>query len=59
MNISIDASEHYALEVIMEEFTERMDQRWSQEPHLSLPPALKTLWAIMADTFRHSHHQFY
>ena len=51
MNISIDASDHYAL-VSSKEFTERMDHRWSQGLHLSSSPALKTLWGIMADTFR-------
>lgn len=29
-----------------------MDQRWSQGLHLSSSPALRTLWGIMADTFR-------
>ena len=51
MNISIDASDHYAL-VSSKEFTERMDDRWSQGLQLSSSPALKTLWGIMADTFR-------
>lgn len=51
MNISIDASDRYAL-VPSKEFTERMDQRWSQGLHLSSSPALKILWGIMADTFR-------
>jgi hypothetical protein len=50
MNSPIDAHDHYAL-VSSEEFTERMDQRWSQM-HLSSSPALRTLWGIMADTFR-------
>jgi Rad3-related DNA helicase len=51
MNTSIDTSEHYAL-VSSKEFTQRMDQRWSQGLHLSSSPALRTLWGIMADTFR-------
>jgi hypothetical protein len=51
MNSSIDTSDHYAL-VSSKEFTERMDQRWSQGLYLSSSPALKTLWGIMADTFR-------
>ena len=51
MNIPIAAQDLYAL-VSSEEFTERMDQRWSQGLHLSSSPALKTLWGIMADTFR-------
>lgn len=51
MNISIDAAENYAL-VCSKEFTARMDERWSQGLHLSSSPALRTLWEIMADTFR-------
>jgi hypothetical protein len=51
MHSSIDTSDHYAL-VSSKEFTERMDQRWSQGLYLSSSPALKTLWGIMADTFR-------
>src|SRR5258708_6280614 len=51
MNSSIDAHDRYAL-VSSEEFTDRMNQRWSLGLQLSSSPALRTLWGIMADTFR-------
>jgi len=53
MNTSIDAHAAYAL-VPSQDFTERMDRRWSQDLNLSSSLALRTLWAIMADTFQKS-----
>lgn len=53
MNTSIGSHEHYAL-VSPQAFTDRMDQRWTQGLQLISSPALRTLWGIMASTFRTS-----
>ena len=53
MNTSIGSHEHYAL-VSPQDFTDRMDHRWSQGLQLISSPALRTLWGIMASTFRTS-----
>jgi len=53
MNTSIGSHEHYAL-VSPQDFTDRMDHRWSHGLQLITSPALRTLWGIMADTFRRS-----
>lgn len=53
MNTSIGAHEHYAL-VAPQAFTDRMDLHWSQSLNLITSPALRTLWGIMASTFRAS-----
>lgn len=41
----------YAL-VSPQAFTNRMDHHWSHRLHLITSPALRTLWGIMAETFR-------
>jgi hypothetical protein len=51
MNTSIGAHEYYAL-VSPQDFTDRMTLHWSQRLQLITSPALRTLWGIMADTFR-------
>jgi hypothetical protein len=53
MNTSIGSHEHYAL-VSPQDFTDRMDQRWTQGLQLISSPNLRTLWGIMASTFRTS-----
>src|SRR5665647_1915088 len=53
MNTSIGVHEHYAL-VSPQDFTDRMDYHWSQRLQLTPSPALRTLWGIMAATFRTS-----
>jgi hypothetical protein len=53
MNFSIDTRDHYA-PVSPQDFTDRMDHRWSHGLQLITSPALRTLWGIMAETFRRS-----
>ena len=53
MNTSISAQDHYTL-VSPQDFTDRMDIHWSQRLQLITSPALRTLWGIMASTFRTS-----
>jgi hypothetical protein len=53
MNTSIGLHEHYVF-VSPQDFTDRMDQRWSQGLQLVSSPALRNLWSIMASTFRTS-----
>jgi hypothetical protein len=53
MNIAIGPHELYAL-VPPQSFTEHMDHRWTQDFKLISSPALRTLWGIMATTFRTS-----
>ncbi len=53
MNTSIGSHEYYAL-VSPQDFTDRMDIHWSQKLQLITSPALRTLWGIMASTFRTS-----
>jgi hypothetical protein len=53
MNTSIGAHEHYAL-VSPQAFTDHMDHRWTQGLQLISSSALRTLWGVMASTFRTS-----
>jgi len=53
MNISIGSHEQYAL-VSPQAFSEAMARRWSEDLQLIPSPALNTLWAVMASTFRTS-----
>lgn len=53
MSPIIGSHEQYAL-VPPQDFTDRMDTHWSQRLNLITSPALRTLWGIMASTFRTS-----
>jgi hypothetical protein len=53
MNTSIGPHEHYAL-VSPQDFSGRMDIHWTERLQLVTSPALRTLWGIVASTFRTS-----
>lgn len=53
MSSTIGSHEHYAL-VTPQDFTDHMDIHWSQRLNLISSPPLRTLWGIIASTFRAS-----